>query len=357
MRFEEVVNGIKPLDETVMKESWQRIDNLVKPIGSLGRLEELAAQISGITGKVFNTIHKKCIVVMAADNGVYEEGFSTVPQELTLIQTVNFTKGITGINVLARHACSDLRIIDIGIKDDLDCPGVHVKKIRKGTANMAKEPAMSRAEAVHAIEVGIEIVTELAENGYGLLGTGEMGIANTTTSSAILMAFTGCKSDLAVGKGAGLTEASYIHKKMVIEKALELNQPNSNDPLDVLSKVGGLDIAGLTGCFLAAAYHRLPIVIDGFISAAAALVAFKINPQVKAYLVPSHASLEPGYGLIMKELDLEPMLNLKMRLGEGTGCPLAFHIVEAALEMMNHMATFEEANITSDKLVDIREDA
>lgn len=354
MNFEEIVKGIQPLDETTTKKAWQKIDNLVKPIGSLGRLEEIAAQISGITGRINNHLSKKCIIVMSADNGVYEEGVSASPQELTLLQTINFTKGMTGVNVLSAHAHAELRIVDIGIKDEFTCPGVLNKKVRKGTSNMAKGPAMSREEAVNAIGVGIDIVSELADNGYHILGTGEMGIGNTSSSSAILMALTGCSCDLAVGKGAGLTEASFAHKKQVIQRALDINKPNSKDPLDILSKVGGLDIAGLTGCFLGAGFYRIPIVIDGFISAAAALIAYKINPQVKAYLIPSHASAEPGYEFIMKELGLEPILNLKMRLGEGTGCALAFHIIDAAMEMMNHMGTFQEANITSDSLIDIR---
>ncbi len=354
MNFEEIVKSIKPLDEAIIKQAWQKVDNLVKPIGSLGRLEEIAVQISGITGRLSNELPKKCIIIMSADNGVYEEGVSTSPQELTLLQTINFTKGITGVNVLSHHAHSDLQIIDIGIKDELDCPGILNKKIRKGTDNMAKGPAMSREEAIKAIEVGIHVVADLAKSGYNLLGTGEMGIGNTSSSSAILMALTGCSSDLAVGKGAGLTDAGLALKKQVIDKALALNKPNPEDPLDVLSKVGGLDIAGLTGCFLGASYHRIPIVIDGFISAAAAFIAYRINPQVKSYLIPSHASAEPGYEFIMREIGLEPMLYLKMRLGEGTGCALAFHIIDAAMEMMNHMGTFQEANIPSENLVDIR---
>lgn len=352
--FEKIVNGIEPINEGVKKEASKRMDSLIKPIGSLGRLEDIAVQVSGITGKVKNRINKKCVVVMSADNGVWEEGVSSCPQELTIMQTINFIKGVTGIGVLCKHAGSDIKVVDIGINSDIQCDGVVNRKIRKGTWNMSKGPAMTKEEAVRAIETGMEIVGQLVEEGYNLLGTGEMGIGNTTTSSAILMSFTGCSADHAVGKGAGLTEEAYRNKKDVIERAIRVNNPDRNNPVDVLSKVGGFDIAGLVGCFLAAAYYKIPIVIDGFISSAAALTAFKINPLIKQYLIPSHCSAEPGYKLIMDEIGLEPSLNLNMRLGEGTGCALVFNIIEAALDVMNNMATFEEVSMMDDHLIDIR---
>jgi len=355
-KFQEIVEGIKPLDQKAMEEAKARMDNLIKPIGSLGRLEDIAIQLAGITGRVKNKVEKKCTVVMSADNGVMDEGVSAAPQVVTLIQTGNMFKGICGINVLSRVAGSDIRVVDIGINGEIDCPGLISKKIRKGTSNMAKGPAMTREEAIQAIETGIEVVTQLVEEGYDLLGTGEMGIGNTSTSSAVLMSFTGCSADVAVGKGAGLTEEDFTKKKRVIAEALKVNQPDPHDPIDVLAKVGGFDIAGLVGCFLAAAYHRVPIVIDGFISGVAALTAYKINPLVKGYLIPSHASAEPGYDYMIKQIGLEPLLLLKMRLGEGSGCPLAFNVIEGALAVMNEMATFEEGAIASDTLVDIREE-
>jgi nicotinate-nucleotide--dimethylbenzimidazole phosphoribosyltransferase len=354
LKLNQVNQGIRPLDAEAQRQALRRLDSLLKPIGSLGKLESIAAQIAGITGKVANQLTRKCVIVMCADNGVWEEGVSACPQELTAMQTLNFTRGICGINVLCRHAGMDVKIIDIGVNADLNHPEIINRKIRKGTGNIAKGPAITREEAVKAIEAGIETVAELTQQGYDTFGTGEMGIANTSTSSAVLMAFTGCDAVTAVGKGAGLTEADYMNKKRVIELALRTNLPDPADPLDVLAKVGGLDIAGLTGCYLGAAYHRVPIIIDGFISAAAALTAFKLNPLAREYMIPSHSSAEPGFGLIMKEMGLKPMLNLEMRLGEGTGCPLAFNIMDAATKIITEMATFEEAAVKDDFLVDIR---
>jgi len=351
--YSKIIAEIKGLDKEVMELTSKRLDSLIKPIGSLGRLEELAIQISGITGKVKNKINKKCTVVMSADNGICESGVSACPQAITLMQTLNFTKGIAGINVLSKHGNSDVRIVDIGINGETMHPQIINRKIRKGTSNMLKGSAMTTEEAVRAIEVGIEIVNALAKEGYEL-GTGEMGIGNTSTSSAILMALTGCSAETAVGKGAGLTDEDYENKKRIIKTCIEINNINTEDALDVLSKVGGFDIAGLVGCYLGAAYNRLPIVIDGFISAAAALVAYKLNPTTREYMIPSHESAEPGYRLLMKELGLEPIFKLNMRLGEGTGCPLAFNVIDAALAVVNNMATFEEAALEGDFLVDIR---
>lgn len=350
------LEGIKPLDQKAMKDAKIRMDNLIKPIGSLGRLEDIAIQLSGITGKVKNKIEKKCTVVMSADNGVMDEGVSAAPQAVTLLQTINFFKDAAGINVLSKAVGAEIRVVDIGINGDIDCPGLINKKIRKGTYNMVKGPAMSREEAVQAVETGIEIVKELAADGYNLLGTGEMGIGNTSTSSAILMSFSGCSAEVAVGKGAGLTEEDFNKKKRAIQQALDINRPDPNDPIDVLAKVGGFDIAGMAGCFLGAAFCRIPIVVDGFISAAAALTACRLNPLVKEFLIPSHCSAEPGFEFIMKQVGLEPVLMLKMRLGEGTGCPIMFHVIESATAVMNNMATFEEGEINSETLVDIREE-
>ncbi|MGI6686148.1 MAG: nicotinate-nucleotide--dimethylbenzimidazole phosphoribosyltransferase [Bacillota bacterium] len=354
--FKEVLAGIKPLDQKAMAEASTRMDNLIKPIGSLGRLEDIAIQLAGITGRIKNKIEKKCTVVMSADNGVMDEGVSAAPQVVTLIQTENMFKGICGINVLSEANNADIRVVDIGINGDIHCPGLISRKIRKGTSNMAKGPAMSRDEAIKAIETGIEVVKNLVDEGYNLFGTGEMGIGNTSTSSAMLMCFTGCSAEVAVGKGAGLTEEDFNKKKRIIAQALKVNSPDPQDPIDVLAKVGGFDIAGLVGCFLAAAYYRVPIVIDGFISGIAALTAYKLNPLVKGYLIPSHASAEPGYDYMIKAIGLEPILLLKMRLGEGSGCPLAFNVIEGALAIMNNMATFEEGAISSETLVDIREE-
>jgi nicotinate-nucleotide--dimethylbenzimidazole phosphoribosyltransferase len=353
-KFNEVVENIKPLDNEIMKTAAARLDSLVKPIGSLGRLEELAVQISGITGNLYNNFTKGCTVIMSADNGIWEEGFSAVPQFVTATQTVNFTKGGCGINVLSRHANMDIKIVDIGVNADISHPDIENRKIRKGTWNIAKGPAMTREEAVEAMEAGIDVVEKLVKQGHQILGTGEMGICNTSSSSALLMAFTSCSVDAAVGKGAGLEEEAFKNKKAALVRALEINKPDKEDAVDVLSKVGGFDIAGLTGCYLAAASLKVPIIIDGFISAAAALTAAKINPLAKEYMIPSHSSAEPGYRLVMQELGLEPILNLNMRLGEGTGCPLVFNIIQASSKIVKEMATLEESMIQDDFLVDIR---
>ncbi len=352
--FEKTVAGIRPAYEESKKEAAERLDKLVKPIGSLGKLEDIAVKISGITGKQKNSFEKKVTIIMASDNGVVEEGVSAAPQAVTALMTINFLKGITGVCVLSKHAGADIRVVDIGVGSDLKYPGLISRKIRKGTSNMAKGPAMSREEAISAIETGIEMVSQLVKEGYSLFGTGEMGIGNTSTASAVAMAFLGCSSEEAVGKGVGLTEEGYANKKSVIERAISINKPDSNDPIDVLSKVGGFDIAGMTGCFLGAAYCRVPIVIDGFISAAAALAAYRINPLVRDYIIPSHLSEEPGYSLVINEIGLKPLLDLNMRLGEGSGCPLAFNIIEAAEAIISDMATFEEATIRDDFLIDIR---
>ncbi|MDP4182178.1 MAG: nicotinate-nucleotide--dimethylbenzimidazole phosphoribosyltransferase [Bacillota bacterium] len=352
--FEEVCKGIRPPDYESMEKASKRLDSLIKPIGSLGELEQIAIKLAGITGAIHNEINRKCMIVMSADNGICEEGVSACPQSITALQTVNILKGLAGISALSKHAKSDVKVVDIGINANINYSGLIKRKVRMGTANMSKGPAMSRDEAVKAIETGIEIVKELVKEGYNLLGTGEMGIGNTSTSSAILIAFTGIEADKVIGKGAGMTDEGYEAKKSIIMKALELNKPDKNDAIDVLSKVGGLDIAGMAGCFLSAAYYRTPIVIDGFISAAAALLAYKINPLVKEYMIPSHISAEPGYTYIMEHIGLKPFLDLNMRLGEGTGCPIAFNIIEASTHIINDMATFDELDINNDFLVDIR---
>ncbi len=350
------VNRITALDEEAMAAARARLDDLVKPIGSLGRLEDIAAQLAGITGKVKNQIHKKGIVIMSADNGIVAEGVAAALPAVTLIMTGNFVKGVTGVAVLAKEAGADLNVVDIGVNGDTSVfPGVLQRKIAFGTANFAKGPAMTREEAIRGIEIGIEVAEAMVADGYDLLGTGEMGIGNTSSSSCVLAALGGVDIDVAVGRGAGLTDEAHRHKKAVLQRALDLNRPDANDPIDVVAKVGGFDIAGLAGVFLAAAAHKVPVVVDGFISAAAALVACRIEPKARLYMVPSHSSAEPGFHAMMNAVDMEPILNLNMRLGEGSGCPLAFHVIDGALAVMNDMATFAEATVSNETLVDIRE--
>lgn len=352
--FKDTVNCIQPVNKEAMKEAWNRIDSLTKPIGSLGEIENIIAKIAGITGKAHNKINKKSVVIMCSDNGVVEEGVSNCPKSVTATVTKNFTKEITGVYVLSKFAGSDITIVDVGVDAELNNPKIINKKIAYGTKNMMKGPAMTKEEAIKAIETGISIIDDLVAKGYNLFGTGEMGVGNTATSAAILSVFSGLEVELSVGKGSGITEEQFIIKKTVVKKAIEINNPDKEDVIDVLSKVGGFDIAGLCGCFLSAAKNRVPIVIDGFISGVAALCAYKLNPLVKEYIFASHLSAEPGAAFAMKEIGLEPMLNLNMRLGEGSGCPLAFNIIEAALFTMDNMGTFEEATLDSCEYIDIR---
>lgn len=350
----DILSNIEAPDELIMELARKRLDSLAKPKGSLGKLEDIAVQVAGIKGTISPKINKKCTIIMAADHGIVEEGIGCAPQEVTAIQTLNMLKNLTGICVISNSNGSDIRVVDIGVKVDLIHPKLVQRKIRYGTANFAKGAAMEREEAIKGLEVGIEMVRDLVLEGYDLLGTGEMGIGNTSCSSAVYMAFTGSSAQRAVGKGGGITQEAFQNKKRIIAEAVAFNHPDPRDPLEVITKVGGLDLIGMAGCFIGAAYYKVPIVIDGFISAAAALVAYRLNPKVKAYMIPSHMSEEPGYRCIMEEIGLEPMLHLNMRLGEGTGCPIAFSVIETAINVINHLSTFEEAMIEEDYLVDIR---
>lgn len=356
--IEEVNNVIRNIKETNHKakeEAKKRVDFLAKPLGSLGKLEDISIKLAGITGNIKNRIDKKCIMIFSSDNGVVEEGVASSPQYVTLAQTINFSKGLTGVAVLAKENNTDLIVVDIGVNCEGEIPGALNKKIRKGTNNIAKGPAMSYEEALKAIYIGIDLVRDVKEKGYDILGVGEMGIGNTTTSSAVLASLVQCKIDDVVGKGAGLTDEAFINKKKVIRRAIEINSPNIEDPIDVIAKVGGFDLAGMVGVYLGAAYYKLPVVIDGFISVVAALVATKLCDSVKDYLIPSHMSKEIGYNIAINNMGLEPMLNLDMRLGEGSGCPIAFSVINYACAMMNNMATFEEAEIDPSYLDKIKD--
>lgn len=345
------INAIEAADAEAERQAQSYIDGLVKPPGSLGRLETVAAKIAGITGKIKNKLPQKCIIVMCSDNGVVDEGVASAPKSVTLMQTLNFAKGITGVTVLAKHVQAEVFIVDIGVDGDVDDSKVLNRKIRKSTWNIAKGPAMTYDEACRAILTGIEMVKMAKDNGFQVIGTGEMGIGNTTTSSSILTAYTGADLDKTVGKGAGASEETHRLKKATVAKAIEVNQPDLNDPIDVVAKLGGFDIAGMTGIFLGAAYYRIPVVMDGFISAAAALIAIKLNAKVRDYIIESHASAEPGYMELVNEMGLNPMFNMGMRLGEGSGCPLTFTVIDLACAMVNEMATFGEAQI-DDKYVE-----
>lgn len=339
------LSSINALYEDVIHRAQKRLDNLTKPLGSLGMLEEIVKRIAGITGSINPSIEKKATIIMCADNGVVEEGVSSCPKSVTATVTKNFTTGITGINVFSKQVKSDIVIVDIGIDDDIEHPMILNRKIRKGTWNMVKGPAMQKDEAEKAINTGIEIVKMLKEQGINLLGTGEMGIGNTTTSSAVSSVLLGISPDKMVGRGAGLSSEAFDNKIQVVKRSIEINKPDPSDPIDVLAKVGGFDVAGLAGCFIGAAIHRIPIIIDGFISATAALAAIKIEPKVKDFIFTSHGSAEPGNQFVMEALGMKPMLNLDMRLGEGTGAALAFQIFDTAFAAYYGMGTFDDARI------------
>lgn len=329
----------------------QRQAQLAKPPGSLGRLENFSIQLSGITGKLHNQIEKKHLLVFAADNGVVEEGVASAPQSVTLQQTVNLTRVKTGASVLAHHFGCDITVCDVGVNADIPEAKVLNRKIAYGTQNITHGPAMTREQAVSAILTGAQLAINTDAD---VLGIGEMGIGNTTTSSAVLSVLLDASVESVTGRGGGITDASFLKKKEVIRQAIAVNQPNRDDVLDVLYKVGGFDICAMCGAYIGAAQSRKPVVIDGFISAVAALCAVKLCPGVREYLIPSHASFEIGYQLAMDAMNLEPILLLGMRLGEGSGCPLAFEVLSAACAVLNNMATFDQAGINDDYLEEIR---
>ena len=342
--LQQTIDQIQEIDRQMEKKARDYVDSLAKPPQSLGKLESLAVQLSAITGELYPKINQKAVIVMAADHGVYEEGVTPNPQSTTVFQTLSFPKGTTGMCTIAKVTNAKVVAVDVGVKEDLPADaGVIIKKVKYGTNNMAKVPAMSREEAIRAIEVGIEVTIEQIKEGVNLLGTGEMGIANTTPSAAILAVLHGCDPLEVTGMGAGVGAGGIEYKAAVIRKAIELHQPDANDPIDVLAKVGGLEIAGMAGTFLAGAANRVPVVVDGYISSVAALIACRLNPNVKDYIIPSHISEEPGAKIVAKMLGLEPMLHMNMRLGEGSGAALAFPILDAACSMVENMVTLEEA--------------
>lgn len=350
-----ILSLIEGLNKEAMVQSKRYLDHLSKPIGSLGVLEDLVVKLSGIKGEPVRKINKKTIVIMCADNGVEAEGVSSCPREVTAIVTENIANGTTAVCKLSEYYNGDVELIDIGVDKDFNNPRIINKKIRYGTSNMIHGPAMTREEAIKAIKIGVETVKDLKERGYDLIGTGEMGIGNTTTSAAIISVLSGIDSDLIVGKGSGLTDDGLAHKRSIVKKAIEVNTPNKEDALDVLSKVGGFDIAGLCGVFLGGAIYKIPIVIDGLIASAAALCAKGLCAKAGEYMIGSHLSAEPGARYAMEVLGVQPLFNLGMRLGEGTGCPIAFSIIEGAIYTMSNMASFSESGVDESDYIDIRE--
>jgi nicotinate-nucleotide--dimethylbenzimidazole phosphoribosyltransferase len=353
-RIRELIDRIRPLDVAAMRAARERQDRLTKPQGSLGRLEELAVRLAGITGRPLPHFPRKVVVLLAADHGVAVEGVSAYPREVTAQMVQNFLRGGAAINVLARRVGARVIVADLGVATDLpEHPDLLRLKIGYGTHNLSRGPAMTPEAALAAIFAGVDLIEREISRGLDLVGTGDMGIGNTTPSSAIVAALTGCPVAEVTGRGTGLDEAGWRHKISVIQRALDLNQPDPTDPLDVLAKVGGYEIAGLVGVMLGAAAQHRPVVIDGFISGAAALLATELAPRVREYLIAAHNSVEVGHRLMLERMELVPLLNLNLRLGEGSGAAIAMHLVDDAAAILAEMATFDEAGVaTRDPIAD-----
>lgn len=357
------------LNQKVLNESHQRQEMLAKPTGSLGTLEDISIQLAGITGEVKNDTSRQAIVIVSADNGVVEERVASAPQSVTLSQTINFTRHFTGVSALAQYFDIDLLVCDLGVK--MEIPDVFYtdkmefvsgaekthgkfagkivnRSLGRGTENLAKGPAMSMEQCEKAFLTGIEAVKAIKDSGYQIFGVGEMGIGNTTTSACVLSALTGASAETVVGRGGGLNDEGLMKKIHIVEEAVSKLKDAS--VFEILAAVGGFDICAMTGAFVGASYYRLPVVIDGYISAVAALAAVRLAPNTVNFMFGSHQSTEPGYLIAMNELGIKPLFNLGMRLGEGSGCPISFKIIEAAAAAMNGMATFAEGSIDADYL-------
>ncbi len=349
--LEEILKGIGPLDGEWIEKAKERTAQLVMPARALGRLHEISERLCGIQKTLKPSINHKAILVMAGDHGVVDEGVSAYPQEVTGAMVQTFLRGGAGINAISRHVGAEVWVVDMGIipelkSDELDERNrLLIRKLARGTSSLAKGPATTRKAAEEAIITGFQLATDLFRKGVEILGTGDMGIGNTTPSAAIGAVITGTGLDKMVGRGTGVDDEGLEKKKEAIQQGIEINQPNSKDGLDVLSKVGGFEIGGIAGCILAGAYHSRPVVIDGFISTAGALVAHALCPAVTDYIFAGHCSEEPGHRAMLEHLVLEPILDLGMRLGEGTGGALAMTIMEAAVWVFNNVLTFEEAGV------------
>jgi nicotinate-nucleotide--dimethylbenzimidazole phosphoribosyltransferase len=340
-----LTSSILDLDEEAMAQIQVQLDSLTKPQGSLGQLEHFAKQLGGIQRTSHPQILKKAVLLMAGDHGVVEEGVSAFPQEVTPQMVYNILNGGAAINVLSRQANADVICTDVGVAYPLEGNCVH-KRVANGTRNMTKGPAMTKKEALQALLAGAEVAREKIQEGYNLFATGDLGIGNTTPSSAIVAILTDSSIESVVGRGTGIDDTGLIRKRQAIEKAIEINHPDAADALDVLMKVGGLEIAAIAGSIIQAAASHVPVIIDGFISTAGALIAANLAPKSKAYMIPSHGSVEIGHRKALASLGLDPVLNLNMRLGEGTGAALTFLLVEAALHILNEMATFGNAGVS-----------
>lgn len=349
-KLRRTIDKVRPLDKSAMERARAKQNMLTKPRGSLGKLEDLSVLVAGIQRTAEPRIKDKVILTMAGDHGVTAEGVTLYPSEVTVQQVFNFLKGGGGVNVLARHVGARVTLVDMGVDYDFDpAPGLIIKKVARGTGNIARGPAMTREQAVKALEAGIEAAEEERAKGMDIMGTGEMGIGNTTPSTAIVCAVADISPALATGRGAGLSDEGLDRKIAAIERALEVNKPDPEDGIDVLSKVGGFEIAGIAGSVIGAASMGVPVVVDGYISTAGALVAYMLCPKVKDYMISSHKSVEVGHEYMLEYMGLEPLLDLNLRLGEGTGAALAITIIESSVKILNEMATFESAGVSGPK--------
>ncbi len=347
MSIATTITAIESLNQKAMQAAQERQNMLTKPAGSLGRLEELSIQIAGITGKPIPAIKEKVIITMAGDHGVVAEGVSAFPQEVTPQMVMNFLMGGAAINVLAKHVGARIVVVDMGVASDFEPhPSLIVKKVAKGTVNMAKGPAMTYAQAEHAILAGVEVIEAEIKRGLDIVGTGDMGIGNTTPSAAIACALMGQSPEKIAGRGTGVDDEGLKRKISAIQRALDVNQTNPKDGLDVLSKVGGFEIGGLAGVMIGAAANHVPVMVDGFISTAAAMIAVTLAPQCKDYLIAAHRSKEYGHSAMLEWLGLKPLFDLDLRLGEGTGAALGISMAEAACKVLAEMATFGEAGVS-----------
>ena len=343
--LDSVLAQLEPADQTFENEIYARWDKKAKPLGSLGRLEEMAARLGGIYRTVFPKTGKKAVVVMAADNGVVNEGVAQSDYHVTTAVTCNMTREDATVTILAHMNGADVFPIDIGMKEDVQTPGVWNRKVCHGTRNMAREAAMSQKQLFKAMFTGIDVIQQLKAQGYGLFATGEMGIGNTTTSSAVASVLLGSPVERVTGRGAGLSSEGLRRKIDAIRRAIDTNRPDPEDVPDVLAKVGGLDIAGLVGCYIGAALCQVPIVLDGFISSVAALAAVRLAPVCRDYMFPSHCSAEPAGKLVLDALGMEAYLNAGMYLGEGTGAVTVFPLFDTALAAYEKIPEFEEVHI------------
>ena len=354
MKLVEIIDAIQPVDEGWIQKARERTAQLVMPARALGRLHDVSERLCAIQQTLEPRITKKAILIMAADHGVVTEGVSAYPQEVTPAMVQTFLAGGAGINAISRQVGADVWVVDVGIIPWLDVsniPGAErliVEKIGYGTANFTAGPAMSRQDAEKAVQTGFEQATRLIDNGADLLGTGDMGIGNTTPSAAIGAVLCGASLDAMVGRGTGVDDAGLARKRDIVRQGIEANTPNPEDGLDVLAKVGGFEIGGIAGIILAGAYHRRALVVDGFISTAGALIARALCPTVTDYIFAGHCSAEAGHGIMLKHLGLAPILDLGMRLGEGTGAALAMGVIEGAVRMFTEVLTFEEAGVAQE---------